>query len=650
MSAKKLIVTSGVLFLIISATGAIGATVVRDKKSDSEKKNNTQEAVAEIRLPVGTAGVTTLNQASDSTGSWAGEIVSPSILEVHPQSEGSIVQLSVRVGQRVGAGDVIATLSPPPASIERANMAAEKKEALVRARANAEATKRVVEKTRAELHVARESLVPARDAAIEVAHKDIERNLYMNKSSEIELENMKKEKNARIELAAQELKKAEVDVGQMERELKTLVEQIVEKDLLALTTWTGSNIRSLATNWNLRLRIGVGAIDPGSKTAYESALSRIIRDIYSSASIDESAIAYVESTKRAVYASREISDEIMESMIATMKGEARENQMKVVASVKKKKESVSMLAVKKAELEKMIAERDREVGSSSIAVRQSQIDSESNEISKRKATVDNELEYQNRKREIDVRLIELDRELELANKEVEAAEASYATFLGMVSSQAVRAQRSGIVSGIYKKAGDYVMPDAVIAAVSQENADDVFVRFRIPSDTPRPEVGSEVTIIRPGFPFDRKAAVISGVGGTLGSQGVFIAEAEFTDMVSWPINALVRVLPSSGSDAALFVPFTALSWNEDGQAEVVVLHGTDPAEKRIVLTGKAVGDAVEIVEGLERGEKYLERPLSTEVMKALVTDGTDGIKGMIVDTPAPTSGEKEEGHGGGHGE
>lgn len=645
-----MLVTGGVFILLISATGAIGATVVRGKKSDTGQKDNTQETVAEVRLPVGTAGVTTLNQASDSSGSWAGEIVSPSILEVHPQSEGSIVQLSVRVGQRVGAGDVIATLSPPPASIERANMAAEKKEALIRARSNAEATKRVVEKTRAELLLARESIIPARDAAVEVAYKDIERNLYMNKSSEIELENMIKEKDAQIELATQELKKAEVDVGQMDRELKVLVEQVVEKDLLALTTWTGSSIKSLAINWNLRLRIGVGAIDPASRTSYESALSKIIKDLYSSASIDESAIVYVESVKRTVYASREISDEIMDSMIAMLKGEARENQMKIVAAVKKKKESASMAEVKKAERAKMIAERDRAVASSSIAVRQSQIDSQSNEIAKRKATVDNELEYQNRKREIDVRLIELDRELELANKEVEAAEASYATFLGMVSSQAVRAQRSGIVSGIYKKAGDYVMPEAVIAAISQENADDVFVRFRIPSDTPRPEVGSEVTIIRPGFPFDRKGAVISGIGGTLGSQGVFIAEAEFIDTVSWPINALVRVLPSSGSDAVLFVPFTALSWNEDGQAEVLILHGTDPAEKRVVLTGKAVGDAVEIVEGLERGEQYLERPLSIEVMKALVTDGTDGIKGMIVDTPAPTSGEKEEGHGGGHGE
>lgn len=645
-----MLATGGVFLLLVSATGAIGATVVREKKSDTETKDKKQETVAEIRLPVVTAGTTTLNQASDSTGSWAGEVVSPSILEVHPQSEGSIVQLSVRVGQRVGAGDVIATLSPPPASIERANMAAEKKEALIRARSNAEATKRVVEKTRAELLLARESIIPARDAAVEVAHKDIERNLYMNTSSEIELENMIKEKNAQIELATQELKKAEIDAGQMDRELKTLVEQVVEKDLLALTTWTGSNIKSLAVNWNLRLRIGVGAIDPASRTSYESALSKIVRDLYSSASIDESALEYIESEKRTVYASREISDEIMESMITMLKGEARENQMKIVAAVKKKKESASMVEVKKAERAKMIAERDRAVASSSIAVRQSQIDSQSNEIAKRKATVDNELEYQNRKREIDVRLIELDRELELANKEVEAAEASYATFLGMVSSQAVHTQRSGIVSGIYKKAGDYVMPDAVIAAVSQENADDLFIRFRIPSDSPRPDIGTEVVVIRPGFPFDRQKAVISGVGGALGSQGVFIAEAEFTDTVSWPTNALVRVLLSAGSDAPIFVPFSALSWNEDGQAEVVVLHGIDPAERRSVYTGKAVGDTVEIIDGLERGEQYLERAVSQEAMKALLAEGTDGIKGIVIDTPAPTDGEKEEGHGGGHGE
>ena len=72
------------------------------------------------------------------------------------------------------------------------------------------------------------------------AHKDIEKDIFMNESSKIELENMKKEKDAAVELSVKERDKAAVDAAQMERELRTILEQTIEKDLYTLTTWTGS--------------------------------------------------------------------------------------------------------------------------------------------------------------------------------------------------------------------------------------------------------------------------------------------------------------------------------------------------------------------------------------------------------------------------
>ena len=154
--------------------------------------------------------------------------------------------------------------------------------------------------------------------------------------------------------------------------------------------------------------------------------------------------------------------------------------------------------------------------------------------------VDAELEYQNRNREVEIRLAELDRERELAKKDVEAAEQSYATFWGSSPRRSSAPSDRGVISGIFKKTGDYVMPSDIIASIGKEHIDDAFIRFRVPSDARRPEVGDEVAVIRPGFPFDRKKAIVSGIGNTLGAQGTFIAEAEFTDDVDWPINALVR--------------------------------------------------------------------------------------------------------------
>lgn len=639
MSRKKSVFLGSIAFLIIGASTAIGATIVKGKPNEPKKD---EKAQATMRLPVSLVGSNSLYQLSDASKSWAGEIVSPSLLEVHPQGEGSIVQLYVRVGQKVSRGEGIARLSPPPASLERASMAAEKKEALIRARANAEATEKVVNKSREQFLEARKSLLPARDAALELAQKDIERNLYTDKSSEVELEKMRAEKDASLGFAVKERDKARVDASLKDRELRTLVEQTVEKDLYAFTYWWGSQARSLLKSWTVQLRPGVGGTDSSAKNEYELALGRVLRDLDSSTeTLEESSLAYAASAKKLAYASS--GGVVASSMVEMWKKDTREQQMDIVSAVNERRESEAMADVKDAEVAKMTADRDKEITTSSISVRTSQINSESNEISKRKSRIDGELEYQNRKREIDIRLSELDRELELSRKDVVAAEQSYATFLSELSTQVIRAERSGIVSGLFKKTGDYVMPQDIIASVSQENKDDSFVRFRVPSDSPRPEIGGEVTVIRPGFPFDRKMAIVSGVGGSVGSQGFFIAEAEFVESVDWPANALVRVMPSAKDDA-VFIPFTAITRSQDGASSIVVLSPEGSATLRPVKTGKAVGDSVEVIEGLEVGEKYLSRKIAKDILEKLLSEGTKGVEGMVIQESAPQAGEKSEGH------
>ncbi|MDO8490158.1 MAG: biotin/lipoyl-binding protein [bacterium] len=640
MSYKKLSIIGSLIVLAVGASVAVGATMDRAKKA--EKNEQAQQQPSETRLPIETAGNNSLSQLSDASGSWPGELVSPTILEVHPQSEGSIIQLAVRVGQKVSQGDVIARLSPPPASVERASVAAEKKEALIRARANAEATEKVVTKSREQLLEGRKSLIPARDAAISLAQKDVERSLYMNNSTQLELEKMKKDKAAAVELTTKERDSARVTAGLKDRELRTTLEQAIENDLTVATGWSGSNLRQFLSLWNFRPRAGVGVLDSSVKNEYETVLGKVLRALYSSPTtpIEDSAIAYGSVAKKLSYASTSSGGDFSDTTLTDWKKDTRENQMALTTAVAEKRESEAMAEVKDAELAKMITDQDKEITTSSINVRQSQINSESNEIAKKKSTIDGELEYQNRKREVDIRLSELDRELELAQKDIGANEQSYATFLGQLSTQEVRAQRSGVISGIFKNTGDYVTPEAVIASISQEVEDDSFVRFRIPSDSQRPEVGSEVIIIRPGFPFDRQKAIVSGVGGAVGSQGTFIADAEFVEPIDWPIHALVRVMPSQPIDT-VFVPFTALVQGEDEEMMIVTVDKDGKAEMRSVKAGKAVGDTVEIIEGLQSGEKYISRKLSSDILDTILTGGIKAVEGMTVEeSDTPAKGEK----------
>lgn len=627
MITKKLILIGGIAVVLAGSSFAIYAAM--QSKNQQKKQDDKQEKTVGTAIPIETVGGNTLYQLSDSSGSWAGELVSPSILEIHPQSEGAIIQLNVRVGQKVSAGDIIAKLSTPPASVERADAAAEKIKELIKTKANAEATLKVVNISRPQILKTRESLIPARDAAISLAQKDIERNLYSNNGSEIELEKIQKEKDAAIELATQERDKAKLDVSLRDRTLRVVLEQAIEKDINNLTSLSGSNIniRQLIKQPTYQFKRGIGIFDAQALYVYESTLQKAMMDLTVPNPVEETALAYADAAKKLIYASTAPNDDVS---MDEWKKETRENQLMLTEAVNEKKESEIMAKVKESELKKMIADRDKEIAFASINLERSRIDSESNEIAKNKAHIDSELEYLERKKEIDIRLSELDKELELSKKEVTAAEQAYATFISELSSQMITAQKSGIISGIFKNAGDYVTPETIIATVSQEDADDAFVRFRIPNDNPLPEVGTEVTVIRPGFPLDRHFAVISGVGNAVGMNGSFVAEAEFTESINWPIHTLVRILPHQNSQ--IFIPFTAvrLGGEENNEQSVIVIDEKGSAFRRVVQTGKAVGDTVEVIDGLAVGDRYSVRHLPKDIEEKLLKEGINAIQGMVI--------------------
>lgn len=617
---NKKIIGIGVMVILAGGISVSAATSGKWKKPDTQKEEK-KEMAAPLSLPFEIAAGDGLTQLSDANASWPGELVSPTTIEAHPQSEGTIVELNVRVGQKVSRGEILARLSPPPASVERADAASEKMQMLIRARANASATARLVEKSRIQFLEAKKSLIPARDAAISLNQKDADRTAYLNESSAIQLEKMQKEKDAAVDLATKEYDQAVSNALLKERNLRVMLQQTIEKNIQKITWLSNPDITQLYKGFNFQFKPTVGSLHSQTLYSYQATLGTALKDLQKNPSptLDESALAYVQSFKSLVYASAS-SDEITIKDLEDWKMNAREAQTDITDAANEKRESENMVYVKKSELAKMIAERDKEITDASINTSQARISSESNEITRKKGSIDSELEYQNRNREIDVKLIELNRELELAKAEVKAAEAAYQTFVGELSSQVVTAQRAGIVSGIFKSAGDYVTPEVVVATIGQEDTSDAFIRFRIPSDSVIPEVGSEVSVIRPSFPFDKKTAIVVGVGGTLGGSGVFTAEAEFSDIVDWPVHALVRVMPSETNNKIL-IPFTALRWDENNQSHIYVAVADGKVADRIIKTGKAVGDRIEILEGLVLKQQYLARPIPENILKDILIEG-----------------------------
>jgi len=616
MSRIRIFSVAGIGIALL-ATGAFLVQGKLNNQKEAPTKNTPTDS--QMSLPLETAQGNGLTSLSDASASWAGELVSPTTIESHPQSEGSIVQLAVRVGQRVARGQVLAQLSPPPASVDRATAASEKMQMLIRARANADATSRLVTKSRIELLEARKSLIPARDAAIALNQKEADRTSYLTASSSVQLEKTKTEKNAAVTLAEKERDQATVKVRAMEQTLKTSVRLMLEKNVVALTGYQfdGKTILSLGLINKLKPTVGIRTSQ--TRIDYESAVFNVLHDADTIDSTIDRSVAYVDAYNKIVYASAQ-GDEVSDADISDWQKMAQEQRMEITKMVNDYKESKAMLSVKEADLKKMIAEQDKEITDSSINEIQSRISSESNEITRKKGSIDSELEYQNRVREIDIKLIELNRELELAKADVTAAERAYQTFIGELSSQTVTAQRSGVVSGIFKNTGDYVTPETVVATISQDNTDDAFIRFRIPSDSRLPAVGDEVVVARPSFPFDKKKAIIVGVGGILGENGAFTAEAEFSEKTDWPIHALVRVMPSAITQSIL-VPFTALRWDEENQSHIYVAVAQGKIADRIVKTGKAVGDRIEIIEGISPKEQYLSRQIPDSVLKTVLVEG-----------------------------
>lgn len=255
-------------------------------------------------------------------------------------------------------------------------------------------------------------------------------------------------------------------------------------------------------------------------------------------------------------------------------------------------------------------------------------DKEADEATRNKEKAEADAEYTETLLQIDIESAALTREQADADSEVRGAETA-SNAIGL--DRNIYALKAGIISGINKNVGDYVSPDTQVASVGIQNPtqNDRFIRFTIPNYYILPSVGEEVKIKRPGYPFLTYNAKITGVGTAIDQSGSFTAEAQFSEVINLPVHSKVRVIPSNQKTDGVFIPVSALWFDDAGKSNVWIVNAQNIVASRIVETGRAVGDKVEIVSGLTKTQKYVSQ-VTPEIRR--------GVK--VSQTRQPVSGEE----------
>lgn len=230
-----------------------------------------------------------------------------------------------------------------------------------------------------------------------------------------------------------------------------------------------------------------------------------------------------------------------------------------------------------------------------------------------------------------------------------AAEASYETVRAQIyGGAAIVAPRSGTISAIYKKTGDLVSPDMVLAVVADSNSSSMIVRMHIPSDIRRPVVGDDVAVVRPGFPQDARHARLVGIGTSLDDSGTYMADALLTNAPDWPAGSSVRVLQPQETNTHT-IPSSALWWSDKGDPVVWMISPAGRIYAHKIAVGRSLGTSIEVYSGLKMGDSYITKSspdihedmmlselignTSADTQTSTDSKDTSGTKGMDPNMP-----------------
>ncbi len=560
-----------------------------------------------VSVGVETVADTSVSGLNASSYSWPGEVLSATDVQVHPSREGQISEWRVKLGQRVKKGQVIGRLTPPPATLELSSVLAERSQAIIRARAQAEATERLAQDARGQLERLKLVLDRNRDASLQVAEREAEQALRSREGASAELVASESNKEASLEAAQAELDQAKTTVPLKRQALRVAIERLTQRTAGRLS-YSGTSPSTSAGASNMSFKWGVGVTNSAAQDQYRRTLGQLLDAMKDPSALpDDIALAYVKATQDLLASTIGGTQDLPQSELNTIRTELANDQADMIDALNEYKESQSDITLKQAELTKIRSEREKELATAKTASLNTDLAAQGSTALKNKLIAEADTEYAKEKTELDSKVNELNREIAMAQAEVRGTEAAYGIIASGVAGQNIVATQTGVVSAVFKNIGDHVSPETPLIGLSSEKATERFARFRIPSDVRTPLVNEEVKIELPGFPFGGKRAKVVGIGLALDEKGFYAADAEFTEAVDWPVHASVRVTPTVQLAAPILIPFTALWFDDKGTSSVWLVMENGKIRPQLVKVGKAIGDRVEVVEGLEVGSRFVMR-------------------------------------------
>ena len=581
MDKHKILKIGGEILAIVLVVGVVYKVGFASKNDAVDMPNEAQGATAEA-IVVPTEMVGGQFEGTEDLGiSWPGEIVSLGDLEVQPQREGVVVEWKTNIGQKVFQGQVLGKLSAPPKTPELIQMLAEQAEGLAKAKGQSRATNDFVKKNIEQLSTLRDAL---------------QKNIVAVNAT---LDGSAKAKNNTLTPSRTALEQLQGVVMAKRQNLRETIEQMLNKQILQHTnTYNPQYFR------NGSLRNEFGGLSNSTRHNYEILVFDLVNELKDPEVLPTTtAKKYAQAAVNLLNTTADI--ETLPQPLDDLQKMANEDQINLLSAIKEYEEAGSDLAMQEVEYTLTYLEQEKD--------------------------------YAQQLKEINEKIAMQEREQQMALVEVQAAEAAYFTVASSITGGLnIVAPQAGVVSAIYKKNGDFVEPGMSVASINTNNTSQRFVRFYIPSNLPIPEPNTRFTITRPGYPKDGKKVELIGIGTALDANGAYVADARFIDPVDWPVRISVRVMPPPGSTVATLIPFAAVWWDDDAQANVWLVTEEGKIRPQPIKTGRILGDRIEVAEGLQKGNRYV----------AKVIDGL--VRGMDLKDVKPAENqvaEKQSPHG-----
>ena len=555
---SSLIIGSGIASGKVRLSSAAEASVLGEAKRSADA----------MPLAVETVGANGVKDGATLGTSWPGEIVSLGDVEIQPVREGTIVEWFVNVGQKVRRGQAIARLSAPPAMPEITQMVAEQAKMVAEAHAEATAMENYATKNKKQLPTLRASL----DKNITDVGNILNNDASSNRSKVIGFAKGATEQAREVAVVKQ-------------KNIRTVIEQSLSSEFPEIASYPKDPISSFrATGYFTTVfNPTIGVLDTAARSNYISATLKLLGELKDPSAIPEDAAsAYFQAANRIILASVS-SEEMPESDLSDLRKMITDDKTEFLMALADAREAKTEIAMKETDAKMKEPEYDM-------------------------SRTETDIDFAMQKKEIDEKIAMLEKDVELAKGMARAAEVSYGTVLrGLTEGLNIVAPRDGVVSVIMKYNGDFVEPGMAVASLNSGDASERFVRFHIPSNLQTPEPGMTLTINRPGFPTETKKIKLIGIGTALDENGSYIADADFMEPTDWPVRASVRVMPPTEESSSIFIPLSAVWWDEGNTANVWVITD-ETLHARKIITGRAQADAIEVIEGLLNGEQYVSKP------------------------------------------